>query len=176
MESVVKKSLRKPIRKLTSCVTGTEDRRLCPKRRRRQSRGGGGRGGCNSLRKTCYSAQPKDPSSARSYQADLDKERKQREAMIAQKNAERAAMRSHFRRKYQLSESPKDRNHLRSAGGKVSLPKELSKMIHPETKPKDDGFNLLSAFQGLSFSTAALTQSKHGKAPTPTHGESCRVM
>lgn len=73
-------------------------------------------------------------------------------------------------------QSPKDRNHLRSAGGKVSLPKELSKMIHPETKSKDDGFNLLSAFQGLSFSTAALTQSKHSKAPTPTHGESCRVM
>ncbi|KAF6739539.1 Cytochrome P450 11B, mitochondrial [Oryzias melastigma] len=96
--------------------------------------------------------------------------------MIAQKNAERAAMRSHFRRKYQLSESPKDRNHLRSAGGKVSLPKELSKMIHPETKSKDDGFNLLSAFQGLSFSTAALTQSKHSKAPTPPHGESCRVI
>ncbi|XP_024122890.1 complexin-3 [Oryzias melastigma] len=176
MESVVKKSLRKPIRTLTSCVTGAEDRRLCPKRRRRQSRGGGGRGGCNRLRKTCYSGQPKDPSSTRSYQADLDKERKQREAMIAQKNAERAAMRSHFRRKYQLPESPKDRNHLRSAGGKVSLPKELSKMIHPETKSKDDGFNLLSAFQGLSFSTAALTQSKHSKAPTPTHGESCRVM
>lgn len=75
MESVVKKSLRKPIRTLTSCVTGAEDRRLCPKRRRRQSRGGGGRGGCNRLRKTCYSGQPKDPSSTRSYQADLDKER-----------------------------------------------------------------------------------------------------
>uniref|UniRef100_A0A3B3BS77 Complexin-3-like n=1 Tax=Oryzias melastigma TaxID=30732 RepID=A0A3B3BS77_ORYME len=146
MESVVKKSLRKPIRTLTSCVTGAEDRR----------------GGCNRLRKTCYSGQPKDPSSTRSYQADLDKERKQREAMIAQKNAERAAMRSHFRRKYQLPE--------------VCESQSLSKMIHPETKSKDDGFNLLSAFQGLSFSTAALTQSKHSKAPTPTHGESCRVM
>lgn len=77
MESVVKKSLRAPIRKLTSCVTGAKDRRLCPKHRRRQSRGGGGRGGSNRLGKTppYCSAKPRDPSSVRSYQADLDKER-----------------------------------------------------------------------------------------------------
>ncbi|KAI3360506.1 hypothetical protein L3Q82_002393 [Scortum barcoo] len=153
MESVVKvkKSLRTPIRKLTSCVPEMKERKLCAKHRNKRVRGGGGRGGGN---------------------------RKLREAMNAQKNAERAAMRSHFRRKYQLSENSKDKSHLRSVGGKVSLPCELSKIIHPESKTKDSSFNLLSAFQGLSFGTAALTGRKHSKTftPTPMSGDSCRVI
>lgn len=69
-------------------------------------------------------------------------------------------------------------NHLRSVGGKASLPCELSKIIHPETKAKDNGFNLLSAFQGLSFSTVALTEEKHSRMSTNTRagGDSCKVM
>ncbi|XP_067457478.1 complexin-3-like [Thunnus thynnus] len=182
MESVVrvKKSLRRPVRKLTACVTGVKERRLCAKRRNHRGRGGGGRGGCNRLKRTppLQSAHTKDASVIRSYQADLEKERKLREAMNAQKNAERAAMRSHFRRKYRLSENSTDSNHLRSVGGKVSLPRELSKIIHPENKTKDNGFNLLQAFQGLNFNTAALTGRKHSKTPTPTlaRGHSCKVM
>ncbi|KAM9353475.1 cytochrome P450 11C1 [Symphorus nematophorus] len=172
MESVVrvKKSLRMPIRKLTSCVSRVKEGKLCAKRRNKRGRRGGGRGGCNRLGKTpsLQTAQPKDPSVIRSYQADLEKERQLREAMNAQKNAERAAMRAHFRRKYQLSESLKDTNHLRSVGGKVSLPHELSKIIHPETKSKDSGFNLLSAFEGLSLNTAALTGRNHSKTSTLT--------
>ncbi|XP_051262978.1 complexin-3-like [Dicentrarchus labrax] len=184
MESVVrvKKSLRRPIRKLTSCVSGVKERQLCAKPRNKRGRGGGGRGrgGCNRQGRTpnLRTAHPKDPSVICSYQADLEKERKLREAMNAQKNAERATMRAHFRRKYQLSESSKDTNHLRSVIGKVSLPHELSRIIHPETKTKDNGFNLLSAFQGLSFGPAALTGRKHSKTSTytPARGDSCKVM
>uniref|UniRef100_A0A8C6NR88 Uncharacterized protein n=1 Tax=Nothobranchius furzeri TaxID=105023 RepID=A0A8C6NR88_NOTFU len=91
MESLVrfKKSLRMPIRKLASCVTEAKERR-----------------GGNVSRKTpsLRGAKPKDPSVLRSYQADLEKERKVREATNAEKNAQRAAMRAHFRRKYQLAE------------------------------------------------------------------------
>ncbi|KAM7383399.1 hypothetical protein PAMP_003055 [Pampus punctatissimus] len=182
MESVVrvKKSLRTPVRKLTGYVTKVKGRTLCAKRRNRRSRGVGGGGGCNRLRKTppLQTAHAKDASVIRSYQADLEKERKLREAMNAQKNAERATMRAHFRRKYRLSENSKDTNHLRSVGGKVSLPHELSKIIHPETKTKDNSFNLLQAFQGLNFGTAAFTGRKHNKTltPTPANGHSCKVM
>ncbi|XP_069551962.1 complexin-4-like [Brachyistius frenatus] len=182
MESVVrvKKSLRAPIRKLTSCVSEVKERKLCAKRRNRRARGGGGRGGRNRLGKTppLRTAHPKDPPVICLYQADLEKERQLREAMNTQKNAERAAMRTHFRKKYQLSESLTDTNHLRSVGSKVSLPHKLSTIIHPETKPKDDGFNLLSAFQGLSFSTAVLTGRRHRRTPTPTpaNGDSCKIM
>lgn len=76
-----------------------------------------------------------------------------------------------------MIKNPKDTNHLRSVGGKVPLPRELSKIIHPETKTKDDGFNLLSAFQGLSFSTAALTGRNHSKTPVASvNADSCKVM
>ncbi|CAG6015325.1 unnamed protein product [Menidia menidia] len=180
METVlrVKSSLRTPIRKLAGCVSGAKGRRLCAKRRRTRS-GGGFRGGkVPGKTPPLRAAPPRDPTVVRSYQAELEKKRKLREAMNAQKNAERAAMRAHFRRKYRLSESRKDRDHLRSAGGKVSLPDELSKMIYPETKSKDDGFNLLSAFRGLRVSTAALTGRKIRRTPvpTPTNRDSCRVM
>uniref|UniRef100_UPI0037E9405B cytochrome P450 11C1 n=1 Tax=Semicossyphus pulcher TaxID=241346 RepID=UPI0037E9405B len=183
MESVVrvKKTLRTPIRKLTSCVSGVKERRLCARRRNKRGRGGRGRGGCNRLgSRTPPPRGPlhKDPGVMRSYQADLEKERRQREATNAQKNAERAAMRAHFRKKYQLSEDSKDTNHLRSVGGKVSLPHELSKIIHPETKSKDSGFNLLKTFQGLSLGSVTLTGRKHSKTftPLPASGDACKVM
>ncbi|XP_047453603.1 complexin-3-like [Mugil cephalus] len=182
MESVVrvKKSLRTPIRKLTGCVSGVKERKLCAKRRNKRGRGGGGRRGCSAAGKTpsVRAAHPRDPSIIRSYQADLEKERKLREAMNAQKNAERATMRAHFRRKYKLSENSKDTDRLKSAGGKVSLPRELSKMIHPKTNSKGDGFNLLSAFQGLSFDTTLLTGTKRSATPTPTprQGNPCKIM
>ncbi|KAK5599884.1 hypothetical protein CRENBAI_014483 [Crenichthys baileyi] len=153
MESVVrvKKSLRSPIRKLTSCVIGEEEKRLCARRRGKKGRG---HRGCNILGKTppLQGSNLKDPSIIRSYQADLDKERQVDE----------------------VYHSPEDTNHLRSVGGKVSLPPELSKMIHPETKTKDDSFNLLSAFQGLSISRAVLTRGKPSRTPTPAsaHGDS----
>ncbi|XP_071394655.1 complexin-3-like [Centroberyx affinis] len=180
MNSAVKKSLRRPIRKLTSCVSGVKEKEVLARRRNKRSRGGRGRGGCNRLAKSPPIRTPhaKDPSVVCSYQADLEKERQLREAMNAQKNAERAAMRAHFRRKYQLSKNPEDSNHLRSVGGKVSLPHELAKMIHPETKSKDDGYNLLRAFQGLSFNAGMITGSKHSKTPTltPATGDPCKVM
>uniref|UniRef100_A0A667X6Y1 Uncharacterized protein n=1 Tax=Myripristis murdjan TaxID=586833 RepID=A0A667X6Y1_9TELE len=157
MDSLVKKSLRKPIRKLTSCVSGVKEREVWVKHGKLRSRGGGCRG-CNRSGKSPPSrtAHTKDLSAIRSYQADLEKERQLREAMNAQKNAERAAMRAHFRRKYQL----------------------LAKMIHPENKTKDDGYNLLSAFQGLSFNVGVVRGSKQSRTRTPTraNGDPCKVM
>ncbi|AWO96529.1 Hypothetical protein SMAX5B_011851 [Scophthalmus maximus] len=82
MESLVrvKKSLRTPIRKLTSCVSGVKQQKLCakPRNKRCRGRGGrGGRGGCEKFGKTppLRTAHPKDPTVIRPYQADLEKER-----------------------------------------------------------------------------------------------------
>ncbi|XP_034029547.1 cytochrome P450 11B, mitochondrial [Thalassophryne amazonica] len=172
MESVVrvKKSLRTPIRKLTSCVSEVKEKKRCTKRRNKRCRGG--RGECNRLRKTLAPrhAHAKDPLFNWTYLCFI---RKPREAMNSQKNAARAAMRDHFRRKYRLSENAKDTNHLKSAGGNV-----LSKLIHPDIKTKDDGYNLLSAFQGLTFGTEVLTRRKLSKTPMSTRarGHSCNIM
>lgn len=69
MESVAKKLLRLPIRKLTSCVAGLKEKRLRPRGKK-----GRGRRGCNILGKL-QASNLKDPSIIRSYQADLEKER-----------------------------------------------------------------------------------------------------
>ncbi|KAK7886036.1 hypothetical protein WMY93_025657 [Mugilogobius chulae] len=161
MESVVKvkKSFQKPMRKLTSCVLGQKEKRLCSGHRAAR--------GTRRRKDHLRQAPPPPP---RSYQADLDKERKLREAMNARKNAERAAMRAHFRRKYKLSEDPQDSYHLRSVGSKVVLPHELSKIIYPEATTKDEGFNLLSAFQGLSFGPDVM------RARSPSSADVCKVI
>ncbi|KAM8868909.1 LOW QUALITY PROTEIN: cytochrome P450 11C1 [Spinachia spinachia] len=179
MESVLraKNWLKTPIGRLTSWVSKVKERKLCAKRRKKRGRVWRERGPCPRFgrKPPLRTAQHKDLSIMRPYQEELEKERKLREAVNAQKNAERAAMRAHFRRKYQLSESTRDTNHLKSVGGKVSLPRQLSKIIHPNSKTKDNGFNLLSAFQGLGFGTAELKGGKHSKTSTPAPA-ACRVQ
>ncbi|XP_030641348.1 cytochrome P450 11C1 [Chanos chanos] len=173
MDKVVKKSLAKPFKKLTSCVSGGKDRDIWSRHRSKRGRGCKGRSGAPRPNHA------HDPALVRSYQADLERERKLREAMNARKNAERAAMRAHFRQKYQLSKNSKDANHLRAVGGKVSLPRELAKIVRPEGSRKDDSFNLLSAFQGLSFNMGVFTGTKPAKktpTPTPAGGESCKAL
>ncbi|XP_056902187.1 complexin-3-like [Takifugu flavidus] len=164
----VKKSLRAPIKKLANCVSGLKGRGPGAKRWNRRGRGGPPphrAAGC------------REPPTVRSYQADVEKERQLREAANAQKNAQRAAMRAHFRRKYQLSENSKDTNRLRTVGGKPSLPRELSKIIHPEANPKDSSFNLLRAFQGLSVGTATRAERHRSRGSAPAgRGEACKVM
>ncbi|KAK0139119.1 Complexin-4 [Merluccius polli] len=188
MDSAVRKSLRVPIRKLSSCVSGEKEEEVLAKRRQRLSRegsgggvGGGGRGVHGRPGRSAplrAAAHPREPAALPSYQADLDKERQQREALNAQKNAERAAMRAHFRRKYQLTKSSKDTNHLRPFGGKISLPRELAKIVHSDSKGKDDGFNLLKSFQGLSFNMGGVTGAGRSKIHTPqtANGDACQVM
>uniref|UniRef100_A0A671MW95 Complexin-3-like n=1 Tax=Sinocyclocheilus anshuiensis TaxID=1608454 RepID=A0A671MW95_9TELE len=135
MESVLKTSLLAPIKTLKFCVSGEKQRS------KRGSKWPGSKGRTGAP----------DPHLLRSYQADLERERKLREAMNAQKNAERAAIRAHFRRKYQL-------------------------MVVPEAAAKDDSFGLLSAFQSLSLSAGIFT-GKQSQTPAPrTDTEPCRVM
>ncbi|XP_019737124.1 complexin-3-like [Hippocampus comes] len=179
MESMarVKKSLRAPIRRLSSCMCTVSNRKWFAKSRTNRFPHPGGRGRCGRSGKAPPRRTPsKYPSVVRAYQADLDKERKLRKATNAQKNAERAAMRSHFRRKYQLAENSKDASHLKCVGGKVSLPRELSKLLRPDSKTKDDGFNLLDAFRGLSLGPLAEGKGAKRAAATPHRGRSCQVM
>ncbi|XP_061918455.1 complexin-3-like [Entelurus aequoreus] len=174
MESLgrVKKSLRTPVRKLTGCLGGLRDRKLCGGNKRRRRGGGRGRGGgpSRSAKKPPFGkTDTRRPS--RSYQADLDKQRRLGEDKNAKKNSERAAMRAHFRRKYHLSEDAKDSDHLRRVGGRVPLPRQLSELVCPANKTKDEDFSLLDAFQGLS-----LAKGSKSAPPTPARGRACQVM
>ncbi|KAL7887084.1 hypothetical protein AOLI_G00048050 [Acnodon oligacanthus] len=163
MEAMVQKSLMAPLKKLTSCVNEAAEKDIWTKQRSKQG----------SKRRSSHT---RDSALLRAYQADLDRERKLREAMNAQKNAERAAMRAHFRRKYQLSQNAKDSSHLQAVGGKVALPPELAKMVRSDGQ-KDESSTLLSAFQSLSFDMGLISGSKqntHGG--TSDRAGQCKVM
>ncbi|XP_064192159.1 complexin-3-like [Anguilla rostrata] len=63
------------------------------------------------------------------YQQQLVEEKMERDANFAQKKAERATVRSHFREKYRLPKNETDETQIQQAGDDIELPTELAKMI-----------------------------------------------
>ncbi|XP_053095942.1 complexin-3-like [Pangasianodon hypophthalmus] len=133
MEAVMMKSLLAPFRKFTSYITETLQKDIW---------------GSEGQRSKLMDHNPNVP---RAYQSEQERERKLREARNMEKNAERAAMRAHFRRKYQLPTNAEDSRRVRAAVGKVVIPRHLTKMVQSETAQKEKS-GLLSVFQNLSFS------------------------
>ncbi|XP_055074966.1 uncharacterized protein [Misgurnus anguillicaudatus] len=143
MNSVMKKSLGAPIRHMTSCVTGVQD--------------GFSRKSKTVRRKSapcCYGQTAHDSSWIRAYQTELHRERKLRQVKFAQKNAERAAMRAHYKSPHRYSKTPVQRTQVKS--------KMASK--------NDD--SLFGAFQGLSLNMGGAQSSM----PTATSADQCKVM
>uniref|UniRef100_A0A3B3SH36 Uncharacterized protein n=1 Tax=Paramormyrops kingsleyae TaxID=1676925 RepID=A0A3B3SH36_9TELE len=89
MDSVVKRTLAAPFKHLTSCVSRAEE-------------GGDESRARSPPTGSRLGALP--AAQMRSYRADLEKERKLRAARDVQRNAERAALRAHYRSKYRLAE------------------------------------------------------------------------
>ncbi|XP_068131781.1 complexin-3 [Hyperolius riggenbachi] len=71
------------------------------------------------------------------YQKQLLEEKMERDAMYAQRKAERATLRTHFRDKYRLPKSDTDDAQIQLAGGDVELPKELAKMIEEDNEEEE---------------------------------------
>ncbi|XP_056335076.1 complexin-3 [Danio aesculapii] len=130
MSAVVKKSLGAPLRQLTSCVTGDQD--ACSRK---------GKAVRRKSAPCCYGPTAHDSSWLRTYQAELHKERKHRQVKFAQKNAERAAMRVHYRSPHRYAKAPVQRTNLNS-----------------KTSSKNDN-SLFGAFQGLSLNLNAAQAS-----------------
>ncbi|TNN28279.1 Complexin-3 [Liparis tanakae] len=94
----------------------------------------------------------------------LLKQRQEREANFAQKKAERATVRSHFRDKYRLPKNETDETQIQQAGDDVVLPTELAKMIaedNQEESHKQSVLGQLSNIQNraLDVRTRCLLQS-----------------
>uniref|UniRef100_A0A8D2QJ31 Complexin 3 n=1 Tax=Zonotrichia albicollis TaxID=44394 RepID=A0A8D2QJ31_ZONAL len=62
----------------------------------------------------------------------------ERDAQFAQRKAERATVRSHFRDKYRLPKNETDDNQIQLVGGDVELPKELAKMIEQDNEEEEE--------------------------------------
>ncbi|MFT7815868.1 complexin-3-like [Arapaima gigas] len=175
MDSVVKKTLTAPIKHFTSCISGGKESNGWARKGGKKRKGSKGRSSPSGTKQAGL-----DTNQIREYQAELEKERQVVEQLLArnaQKNAERAAMRAHYRSKYHLSKNPKDANHLKAVGGKTVLPRELAAMVRPDAAPKDEGYNLFSAFQGLNLNLGVMSGGAQAAAATPTpSGEQCRLM
>ncbi|MBN3289583.1 CPLX3 protein, partial [Polypterus senegalus] len=78
----------------------------------------------------------------------------ERDANFAQKKAERATVRTHFREKYRLPKNELDESQIQLAADDVELPKELAKMIqedNEEEEEKDSVIAQLSNIQNLDL-------------------------
>ncbi|XP_025042683.1 complexin-3-like [Pelodiscus sinensis] len=118
MASVVKSALRAPVKQLQCCISADihEDKD-------RQALGG------------CI----KGP--AEQNQRTQDKTSK-RDMVYAQRKAERAAIRTHIREKYQLPKNEMDKKQLEAIGGEVKM---LQAAVRPQGSPESD-----SCLSGLS--------------------------
>uniref|UniRef100_A0A8D0B3T9 Complexin 3 n=1 Tax=Salvator merianae TaxID=96440 RepID=A0A8D0B3T9_SALMN len=88
------------------------------------------------------------------YQKQLVEEKMERDAQFAQRKAERATLRTHFRDKYRLPKNETDDNQIQVVGGDVELPKELAKMIEQdnvEEEEKDSVLGQLSNIQNMDL-------------------------
>ncbi|KAJ8407807.1 hypothetical protein AAFF_G00268510 [Aldrovandia affinis] len=71
------------------------------------------------------------------YQQQLVEEKMERDASFAQKKAERATVRTHFRDKYRLPKNELDETQIQQAGDDVELPTELAKMIAEDNQEEE---------------------------------------
>uniref|UniRef100_A0A3Q3GZ08 Uncharacterized protein n=1 Tax=Labrus bergylta TaxID=56723 RepID=A0A3Q3GZ08_9LABR len=134
-------SLGAPLKQFTSCVSG---KNTAAKRSQKSV----------SRRRSLPCSSQKVPDSwLRMYQADLKRERKRQQAILAKKNAERSVRRTHFRS-----------HHC------------LPRVTRKAAPMKDDSF--FGAFQGLSLD--GLMGGSNGSsavaAPSAAGGDACKVM
>ncbi|KAK2838508.1 hypothetical protein Q7C36_013322 [Tachysurus vachellii] len=83
------------------------------------------------------------------YQQQLAEEKVEREANFAQKKAERATVRSHFREKYRLPKSELDETQIQGASKDVELPSELAKMIAEDNQEEEHKESFLGQLKSL---------------------------
>lgn len=145
-------SLGAPLKQFTSCVSGknTPTKRSQSVRRSSFTR----RKSVSRRRSLPCSSQKVPDSWLRIYQAELKKERKRQQAILAKKNAERAVRRTHFRSHH-------------------CLPRTTS--ARKPAPAKDE--SIFGAFQGLSLD--GLMRGSNGSpavAAPPAAGDPCKVM
>ncbi|XP_012696993.1 complexin-3a [Clupea harengus] len=83
------------------------------------------------------------------YQEQLAEEKVEREASFAQKKAERATIRTHFRDKYRLPKSELDETQIQQAGDDVELPTELAQMIAQDNQEEEQKQSVLGQLTRL---------------------------
>ncbi|XP_056334529.1 complexin-3b [Danio aesculapii] len=83
------------------------------------------------------------------YQQQLEEEKEERDASFAQKKAERATVRSHFRDKYRLPKNEVDDTQIQAARDDVELPTELAKMIAQDNQEEEQKQSVLGQLTNI---------------------------
>ncbi|KAM6979674.1 complexin-3b [Aplochiton taeniatus] len=99
--------------------------------------------------KTEAAAQGMTQEEFEQYQQQLEEEKQEREAGFAQKKAERATVRSHFRDKYRLPKNELDETQIQQAGDDVQLPTELAKMIAEDNQEEESKQSVLGQLTNI---------------------------
>ncbi|KAI3358701.1 hypothetical protein L3Q82_015110 [Scortum barcoo] len=144
------------LRQLTSCVSGKNPKtKRGVKKSQSVRRSSFTRRQSVSRRRSLPCSSQKVPDSwLRMYQADLKRERKRQQAILAKKNAERAVRKTHFRSHH-------------------CLPRQNTSARKP-APAKDDSF--FGAFQGLSLDGLIGGGNGSPAVSTPAAGDPCKVM
>ncbi|AWP01940.1 Complexin 3a [Scophthalmus maximus] len=99
--------------------------------------------------KTDAGAQGMTQEEFEQYQQQLEEEKQEREAQFAQKKAERATVRTHFREKYRLPKNETDETQIQQAGDDVELPTELAKMIAEDNQEETHKQSVLGQLSNI---------------------------
>ncbi|XP_027017468.1 complexin-3b [Tachysurus fulvidraco] len=83
------------------------------------------------------------------YQQQLEEEKRERDASFAQKKAERATVRTHFREKYRLPKNELDETQIQAAAEDVELPTELAKMIAEDNQEEESKLSVLGQLSSI---------------------------
>ncbi|XP_044028966.1 uncharacterized protein si:ch211-81a5.8 isoform X2 [Siniperca chuatsi] len=147
-------SLGAPLKQFTSCVSGKNaSTKRGAERSQSVRRSSFTRRKSVSRRRSLPCSSQKVPDSwLRMYQAELKRERKRQQAILAKKNAERSVRRTHFRSHHCLP---------RTTTARKPAP------------AKDDSF--FGAFQGLSLD-GLMGGSNGSPAVAASGGDQCKVM
>uniref|UniRef100_A0A3Q3KMQ0 Uncharacterized protein n=1 Tax=Mastacembelus armatus TaxID=205130 RepID=A0A3Q3KMQ0_9TELE len=150
-------SLGAPLKQFTSCVSGknTSNSRGA-KRSQSVRRSSFTRRKSVSRRRSLPCSSQKVPDSwLRVYQAELNKERKRQQAILAKKNAERTVRKTHFRSHH-------------------CLPRQTTTARKP-VPAKDESF--FGAFQGLSLDgLVGVANGSNAVSASAAGGDQCKVM
>ncbi|XP_012669810.1 complexin-3b [Clupea harengus] len=83
------------------------------------------------------------------YQQQVEEEKQERDASFAQKKAERATIRTHFRDKYRLPKNELDGEQIQAAGDDVDLPQDLAKMIAQDNQEEEQKSSVLGQLTNI---------------------------
>ncbi|XP_051953480.1 complexin-3-like [Xyrauchen texanus] len=83
------------------------------------------------------------------YQQQLEEEKQERDANFAQRKAERATIRTHFRDKYKLPKNEVDETQIQAAQDDVELPTELAKMIAEDNQEEEHKQSVLGQLANI---------------------------